>query len=96
MEKQPCVYIVTNRYRGTLYVGVTSSILHRSWEHRTGQFAGFTAKYRLKRLVYFEFLATFPKAIAREKQLKRWRREWKIELIESRNPLWADLYLTII
>ena len=95
MQKQPCVYIVTNHYRTTLYVGVTSSILHRAWQHKTGQFKGFTSKYRLNRLVYYEFLSTFSEAIRREKQLKHWRRDWKIGLIEKRNPGWVDLYSVI-
>ncbi|MEE4292776.1 MAG: GIY-YIG nuclease family protein [Xanthomonadales bacterium] len=96
MRKQPCVYIMSNRLRGVLYVGVTSSIIHRVWQHRTGMMPGFTCKYRLNRLVYFEFLASFPEAICREKQIKRWRRKWKIELVEANNPKWRDLYPTII
>jgi putative endonuclease len=92
MEKQPCVYIMTNRRRGTLYVGVTASLLHRAWQHRTGMVQGFTRKYNLHRLVYFEFHATFSDAILREKALKRWRRAWKIELVESKNPQWEDLF----
>ena len=92
MNNQPCVYIMTNKRYGTLYVGVTSNILHRAWEHRTGQFEGFTKDHDLKRLVYFEFLATFPEAIKREKTLKTWRRTWKIELIQSMNPRWGDLF----
>ncbi|MGK2926172.1 MAG: GIY-YIG nuclease family protein [Lysobacterales bacterium] len=92
MAKQPCVYIMTNRRRGTLYVGVTSSLLHRAWQHKGGMIEGFTKKYRLHRLVYFEFHATFSDAILREKALKRWRRDWKIGLIESVNPTWRDLF----
>ena len=96
MEKQPCIYIMTNKPGGTLYVGITSSILHRAWQHRMGQFPGFSKKYRLKKLVYFEFLASFPEAIKREKQLKHWKREWKIQLIESKNPNWEDLFPGIV
>jgi putative endonuclease len=83
---------MANRRRGTLYVGVTASLLHRAWQHRTGQVSGFTKKYRLKRLVYFEFHEGFPDAIRREKSLKRWRRAWKFALIESMNPEWEDLF----
>jgi putative endonuclease len=96
MSKQPCVYILANKYRGTLYVGVTASIVHRAWQHRTGLVPGFTRRYRVRRLVYYEFLATFPEAIQREKRLKRWRREWKIQLIESVNPGWVDLWGEVV
>ena len=92
MPKQPSIYIMTNRRRGSLYVGVTANLLHRAWQHRTGQVPGFTSKYRLKRLVYFEIWAAFSDAILREKRLKRWRRAWKIELIESKNPECEDLF----
>ena len=84
-----------NRRRGTLYVGVTASLLHRAWQHRTGLRAGFTRKYGLKRLVYYEFHADFAAAIRREKALKHWRRAWKIELIESLNPDWEDLFVML-
>jgi putative endonuclease len=96
MKKQPCVYILSNRYRGTLYVGVTTSIVHRTWQHRTGRIPGFTSRYHLRQLVYYEFLATVTEAIKREKRLKRWRREWKIALIESVNPGWKDLWREIV
>ena len=87
---------MANKRNGTTYVGVTSSLLHRIWQHRTGLVEGFTKKYGLKKLVYFEFLATFPEAISREKQLKNWRRSWKIQLIESKNPEWNDLFYLLI
>lgn len=96
MEKQPCVYIMTNKRQGTLYVGITSNILRRTWQHRTGQIPGFTKKYQLHMLVFFEFLASFPDAIKREKQIKHWKRRWKIGLIEKENPEWEDLYRRIV
>ena len=89
--KQPCVYILASRDRGTLYIGVTSDFLARVYQHRTGQKQGFTSKYAVHRLVRFEIFADMPSAIAREKQLKRWHRQWKINLIESENPDWVDL-----
>jgi putative endonuclease len=89
--KQPCVYILASREYGTLYIGVTSDLIARLCQHRSGQVKGFTAKYRVYRLVRFEQLETMHDAISREKQLKRWHRQWKINLIESDNPQWADL-----
>jgi putative endonuclease len=89
---QPCVYILASRKNGTLYVGVTSNIAERAWQHREGVLPGFTKRYGVKRLVYFEFHATMEAAIRREKQIKEWRRAWKIELIESVNRDWRDLY----
>jgi putative endonuclease len=86
------VYIVANRYRGTLYVGVTSNIAARSWQHRTGEGSDFTARYSLDRLVHAEPYPTIVEAIAREKALKKWRRDWKIGLIEQGNPDWDDLF----
>ena len=92
MERAYFVYIMTNRRLGTLYIGVTNNLVRRVWEHRCGLIDGFTRKYRLKRLVHFESCGEILVAIEREKRLKRWRREWKIELIERDNPEWADLY----
>ena len=89
--KQPCVYILASRDRGTLYIGVTSGLLARIYQHRTDQKQGFTSKYAVHRLVRFEMFTDMPSAIAREKQLKRWHRQWKIRLIESENPDWVDL-----
>jgi putative endonuclease len=86
------VYIVTNAERGTLYIGVTGSLKHRIYEHREGSIAGFTKRYGLGRLVWFELHADFPSAICRETQLKKWNRLWKIELIECANPTWRDLW----
>jgi putative endonuclease len=89
--KQPCVYILASREYGTLYIGVTSDLIGRLYQHRTGKVKGFTSKYRVFRLVRFEQFETMYEAISREKQLKRWHRQWKINLIESQNPDWHDL-----
>jgi len=89
------VYIVTNRRNGTLYVGVTSDLRRRAWEHREGIVDGFTKRYRLTRLVYFEQHASIVDAIRREKSFKRWPRAYKVRLILAANPAWADLYETI-
>ena len=89
--KQPCVYILASGSYGTLYIGVTSNIVARLYQHRSGEVKGFTSLYGVHRLVRFELFGTMPDAIAREKQLKRWHRQWKINLIESENPDWHDL-----
>ncbi len=86
------VYILANRKEGTIYVGITSDIIRRVYEHKTKSDDGFTSEYNVDRLVYFEQFFDVLEAIAREKRLKRWRRNWKIELIESGNPEWRDLY----
>lgn len=86
------VYIMTNRKDGTLYVGVTSDLVKRVYEHRSGSVPGFTQRYKLKKLVYFEEHETAQLAIQREKNVKHWPREWKVDLIESGNPDWDDLY----
>lgn len=91
-----CVYIMANAPNGTLYVGVTSDLVRRVAEHRTGSLPGFTSQYGVKRLVYFESHDDINAAIAREKQLKKWRRDWKIDLIEQKNPHWDDLYEAIL
>ncbi len=85
------VYIVTNKNRSTLYIGITNDLKRRLFEHRGGEIPGFTAQYRLNRLIYFESFPDPASAIAREKQLKGWRREKKVKLIEIENPLWRDL-----
>lgn len=90
--KSPCVYIVTSRRNGTLYIGVTSDLPGRVRQHRDGQADGFTRKHGVKRLVWFEGHDTMPQAIAREKAMKHWLRRWKIALIEQQNPDWLDLY----
>ena len=86
------VYIMTNRPDGTLYIGVTSDLARRVWEHRNDVLEGFTKRYGLKRLVYCERHEDIQSAILREKALKTWRRAWKIQLIEASNPNWDDLY----
>jgi putative endonuclease len=90
--RQPCVYILASKRNGTLYVGVTANLARRIHEHRSDVVEGFTQRYSIHRLVHVEFLETMPDAIAREKQLKRWRRAWKLDLIEENNPTWRDLY----
>ncbi|WP_311266945.1 GIY-YIG nuclease family protein [Sphingobium sp. WCS2017Hpa-17] len=89
------VYIMTNRAYGVLYIGVTSSLPHRAMQHRDGSGSDFCRRYRLDRLVYAERHATIMDAIAREKSLKAWQRDWKIALIESINPKWGDLFDTL-
>ncbi|MFD2264057.1 GIY-YIG nuclease family protein [Lacibacterium aquatile] len=86
------VYIVTNKRDGTLYIGVTSDLPRRVWEHREGVVDSFTKRYRLKQLVWFETHDEITQAIRREKTLKEWPRAWKVDLIEKTNPEWADLY----
>jgi putative endonuclease len=86
------VYILASKPGGTLYVGVTNNLVRRVFEHRNGLIRGFTRRYEVKRLVYFEEHATAPLAIQREKNIKHWPREWKIDLIVSMNPDWRDLY----
>lgn len=90
--KQPCVYLLASRHHGTLYAGVTSALLQRVSQHREGVVDGFTKKYRVHTLVWFEFHATMQEAIAREKSIKEWRRADKVALIETRNPYWLDLF----
>jgi putative endonuclease len=91
MSKQPCVYILASQRLGTIYIGVTSDLIARLYQHRNGEVPGFTSRYAVHRLVRYELFATMPEAIAREKQLKRWHRQWKVNLIESENPDWLDL-----
>ena len=86
------VYILTNRPNGTLYIGVTSDLARRIWEHRQGVADGFTKRYGLKRLVYVESYEDIRLAIQREKNLKHWSRAWKVRLIQDANPEWQDLY----
>ena len=92
MEKQFYVYVVASKRNGTLYIGMTSALVQRVWQHNTKAVGGFTARYGVDQLVYFEGHADATGAIQREKQLKKWRRAWKILLIEERNPEWRDLY----
>lgn len=90
-HRNPCTYILASQKRGTLYVGVTSDLAQRLWQHRSTKSDAFTSRYRVYRLVRAEFFATMPEAIAREKQLKNWHRPWKINLIQEDNPDWRDL-----
>ena len=94
--RQPCVYILASRWNGTLYVGVTSDLVKRIGEHKHDAAAGFTKKYCVHDLVWFEQHATMDSAISREKAIKEWKCAWKIELIEKANPKWIDLYPDII
>ena len=90
------VYIMTNRPTGVLYIGCTSDIAARAWQHRTGAIAGFTKRYGLTRLVYVEPHETMDSAVRRERTLKTWRRAWKVRLIAEANPNWDDLYETLL
>ncbi len=92
MERQPCVYILASRRNGTLYTGVTSSLLKRVWEHKNNVVEGFTKQYSVHTLVWYEIHETMESAIHREKMIKNWKRVWKIKTIETTNPQWRDLY----
>ena len=89
------VYLLASDKYGTLYVGVTNDIVRRTYEHKSKLVAGFTKRYSVNKLVWFEIYDDAPTAITREKELKKWQREWKIRLIEESNPQWIDLYLEI-
>jgi putative endonuclease len=91
MDRQPAVYILASQRNGTLYVGVTSDIRARVWQHKNELAAGFTAAYAVHHLMYYEIHATMYEAIVREKRIKKWNRLWKLRLIESINPDWLDL-----
>lgn len=90
-ERQPAVYIAASDRNGTIYIGATSNLIARIHQHRTQSIDGFTKRYDVVRLVWFEMHETMENAIHRERQLKNWRRAWKIELIETANPAWRDL-----
>ena len=94
--KSPAVYIMANRYRGTIYIGVTSNLVARASQHRQELVDGFTRKYRLHLLVFYEPHATMENAILREKQIKEWKRAWKIALIETSNPEWKDMFDSLL
>ena len=94
--RTPCVYILASKRNGTLYIGVTSNIIQRVWQHKTETMQGFTSTYGVKLLVYLEMHVTMPDAILREQQLKKWKRTWKLKLIERDNPGWRDLYDDIV
>ncbi len=94
-ERRYSVYIMASRRNGTLYIGVTNFLAARALQHRTGRGSQFTSKYAVKLLVWYEQYSDVREAIAREKQLKKWERRWKLDLIERFNPQWADLYETL-
>ena len=96
MNKQPCVYILSNQKNGTLYVGVSSNLIQRIYQHKQKLVDGFSKKYGLDLLVWYEQHESMYEAIKKEKALKKWNREWKIRLIEEENPQWLDLYGSII
>ncbi|PCI44021.1 MAG: GIY-YIG nuclease [Moraxellaceae bacterium] len=91
-QKQPCVYILASKKNGTLYLGVTSNLIQRIWQHKNNQAQGFTEEYSVHQLVYFEQHEEMAAAITREKQIKKWNRQWKINLIEKENSQWKDLW----
>ena len=91
-EKHFCVYILASKRNGTLYVGITSDLVKRIWQHKNDEADGFTKKYRIHTLVWFEQHENAESAITREKQIKEWQRKWKLDLIEKSNPKWRDLY----
>jgi putative endonuclease len=91
MDRLPAVYILASDRNGTLYVGVTSDLMERIYQHRTKATGGFTARYGVDRLVWFDMCGSMEAAIVREKQLNNWRRKWKLDLIEAANPRWRDL-----
>ena len=90
------LYILASKKNGTLYIGVTGNLIKRIHQHKNGLVGGFTKKYKVNKLVYFEQFEDIREAIRREKQLKEWRRDWKIKLIEDNNPKWIDLYDSLI
>jgi len=96
VSKTYYVYMMASERNGTLYIGVTSDLIRRTWEHREGMVPGFTKTYGVKTLVYFESYADVGLAIARETRLKKWKRRWKIELIEKSNPAWNDLHHSLM
>jgi putative endonuclease len=96
MNRQFAVYILASQRNGTLYIGVTSDLVKRIWQHKNKEAAGFSADYQVDRLVYFEMHESWEPAITREKQLKKWNRTWKLRLIEEHNPEWEDLYDGIV
>ena len=96
MDRQPAVYLLASKRNGTLYIGVTSDLVKRAWEHRNGITGGFTKKYNVHRLVYYELFEDMSSAITREKLMKKWCRAWKVEWIEKDNRDWRDLWPDIV
>lgn len=95
MDRQPAVYMPASKRNGTLYIGVTSDLVKRIWEHRNSMVDGFSKRYGVHTLVWYEVHGSMESAIEREKRLKDWKRAWKLELIEKSNPEWQDLYSTM-
>jgi len=96
VNKQPTVYILESKRNGTLYIGVTSDLVKRVWEHKCNIVAGFTKRYNVHLLVWYELHDSMASAVIQEKRLKEWKRKWKLELIEKFNPDWQDLYQKIV
>ena len=96
MNKRPAVYILASKRNCTLYIGVTSNLIKRIWEHKNNMVKGFTKRYNVHKLVWYELHESMESAIIREKRLKDWKRKWKLELIEKNNPDWKDLYRSIV
>ncbi|OOZ36511.1 GIY-YIG nuclease family protein [Solemya velesiana gill symbiont] len=96
MDRQPCVYILASKRNDTLYTGVTSNLLKRAWEHKNNVVQGFTSRYGIHTLVWYEIHSTMESAIQREKAIKNWKRAWKIKAIEESNPRRLDLYAGLI
>lgn len=96
MDKLSWVYILASQRNGTLYIGVTLDLIKRVWQHKQGGLQGFTCRYQVNKLVYYEQHHSIHEAIQREKHLKQWRRKWKLRLIEQSNPNWVDLYSSLL
>jgi len=96
INRQPAVYILASRRNGTLYVGVTSDLTKRIWQHRSDLAEGFTQRYKVHLLVWYEQHTDMASAIVREKQIKKWNRAWKLAMIEAQNPQWDDLWPTLL
>jgi putative endonuclease len=96
MQKSPCVYVLASRPNGTFYVGLTSDLLKRVWEHKNDLVGGFTKRYGVHKLVWCKAHETMDSAIHREKKIKKWNRKWKLALIEQANPQWQDLFDNLI
>ncbi|MBL1275826.1 MAG: GIY-YIG nuclease family protein [Ectothiorhodospiraceae bacterium] len=96
MERLPCVYILVSKRNGTLYTGVTSNLVKRIWEHKNNVVKGFTQEHNVHTLVWYEMHDTMGTAIQREKNIKNWKRDWKLKRIEEMNPQWRDLYPEIL
>jgi len=90
--KEPCVYLLASKRNGTLYIGVTSDLIKRVWQHKNNAVEGFTKRYGVHLLVWFEVHENMASALTREKAIKEWKRQWKLKLIETANPKWRDLY----